>query len=77
MKGATFTSCICPTMPWPPLQVADRQIFVPMSHHPMFAHILPSLPLLKAGSVPAPGITRSALMLLAQWDGATCMAHSP
>lgn len=34
------------------LQAAGRQIFVPMFHHG-FAHFMPSLPLLKAGSIPA------------------------
>lgn len=46
-KGATFTSCVCLTMPLNPLQAAGRQIFVPMFHHG-FAHLMPSLPLLKA-----------------------------
>ena len=76
VKGATFTSCICLTVPLTPLQVADRQISVLMSLHG-FTHFLPSLPLLKAASVPVACTTHSALLLLAQQDRATCMAHSP
>lgn len=63
-------------MPLPPLQAADSQVCLPMSHHG-FAHCLPSLPLPKARSVPALCTTLSAPVLLAQWDGATGMACSP
>lgn len=63
-------------MPLHLLQVADRQIFDPMSYHG-FVLFLPSLSLLKAGSTPALCTTSSAPGLLTQRDGATGMAHSP